>query len=276
MPTLESLKNLDYGNHTVDKLIIDDYPRNRNPAIFDLISKVYGFNLQFNETNLGLSVNWSAFFEWLKTQDYDYILHQEDDVLLTSPIRIDDLITILEWNQANGITLFRLGSELFPRWNHYELADLPQIAEIAQHLRAAGDYAKAHGHRITTHPGPFHILGSPDAVVVDNSIVSLERHSELFDLMGFAPSFENLINIHIGATYNDKPGTIDRWLRNYNRLSDSCKARLVIENDDKASMYSVRELYKTLYASEGIPVTFDYWHHTFNTRVKCFLNKQLI
>ena len=68
MPTLESLKNLDYGNHTVDKLIIDDYPRNRNPAIFDLISKVYGFNLRFNETNLGLSVNWSAFFDWLKTQ----------------------------------------------------------------------------------------------------------------------------------------------------------------------------------------------------------------
>ncbi len=96
LPTLDSLKNLDYGNHTVDKLIIDDYPRNRNPAIFDLISKVYGFNVRFNETNLGLSVNWSAFFDWLKLQDYDYILHQEDDVLLMSPIRVDDLITVLE------------------------------------------------------------------------------------------------------------------------------------------------------------------------------------
>ncbi len=176
-----------------------------------------------------------------------------------------DLITILQWNEANGIRLFRLGSELFPRWNHYRLEDLPDIAEIAAHLRAAGDYATAHGHRITTHPGPFNILGSPDAVVVDNTIVSLERHSELFDLMGFVPSFENKINIHVGATYNDKPGTIARWLHNWDRLSDSLKARLVIENDDKASMYSVRELYKTLYASEGIPVTFDYWHHTFNT-----------
>jgi UV DNA damage endonuclease len=142
---------------------------------------------------------------------------------------------------------------------------LPGINEITRHLRAAGDYAKAHGHRITTHPGPFHILGSPDPVVVDNSIVSLERHSELFDLMGFAPSFDNPINIHIGATYGDKPGTVDRWLHNYQRLSDSCKARLVIENDDKASMYSVRELYETLYAAEAIPITFDYWHHTFNT-----------
>ena len=176
-----------------------------------------------------------------------------------------DLITILQWNEARGIRLFRVGSELFPRWNHYELADLPGIDEITRHLRAAGDYAKAHGHRITTHPGPFNILGSPDAVVVDNTIVSLERHSELFDLMGFTPSFDNLINIHVGATYNDKPGTIARWLHNYDRLSDSLKARLVIENDDKASMYSVRELHKMLHVEIGIPITFDYWHHTFNT-----------
>ena len=176
-----------------------------------------------------------------------------------------DLLPILQWNEQHDIRLFRLGSELFPRWNHYELADLPGINEIAKHLRAAGDFAKKHGHRITTHPGPFHILGSPDAVVVDNSIVSLERHSELFDLMGFAPSFENKINIHVGATYNDKPGTIARWLQNYDRLSDSLKARLVIENDDKASMYSVRDLYEMLHTQIEIPITFDYWHHTFNT-----------
>jgi UV DNA damage endonuclease len=176
-----------------------------------------------------------------------------------------DLIKILQWNEANDIRLFRIGSELFPRWNHYRLEDLPGIDEIAQHLRAAGDYARAHGHRVTTHPGPFHILGSPDSVVVENSIVGLERHSEMFDLMGFEPSFENKINIHIGATYGDKPATIQRWLANYNRLSDRLKARLVIENDDKGSMYSVRDLYEMVHSEIAIPITFDYWHHTFNT-----------
>jgi len=30
-------------------------------------------------------------------------------------------------------------------------------------------------------------------------------------------------------------------------------------------MYSVRELYEMLYQEIAIPVTFDYWHHTFNT-----------
>ena len=176
-----------------------------------------------------------------------------------------DLITILKWNEQHNIRLFRIGSELFPRWNYYELNELPQYEEIATALRQAGDYAKQHGHRLTTHPGPFHILGSPDERVVANSIVSLERHSEMFDLMGFAPSYENKINIHIGATYNDKAGTIARWIQNYDRLSDSLKARLVIENDDKASMYSVRDLYEMVHTKIGIPITFDYFHHKFNT-----------
>jgi UV DNA damage endonuclease len=87
----------------------------------------------------------------------------------------------------------------------------------------------------------------------------------MFDLLGYAPSFDNKINIHIGATYGDKPATIARWIDNYYRLSDACRARLVVENDDKASMYSVRDLYEMVHAVTDIPITFDYWHHTFNT-----------
>ncbi len=39
-----------------------------------------------------------------------------------------DLLTILQWNEQHGIRLFRIGSELFPRWNHYRLEDLPSLA----------------------------------------------------------------------------------------------------------------------------------------------------
>lgn len=95
-PTLNSLDNLDYGNHQVDRLIIDDYPRTRNDAIFDLIGKHYNFKLILNKENKGLSVNWSDFFDYLKETDYDYILHQEDDVVLMERIRIDDIIDCLE------------------------------------------------------------------------------------------------------------------------------------------------------------------------------------
>jgi len=194
---------------------------------------------------------------------------EQGGLQLASDISLEnalDLLPILKWNEERGIRLFRIGSEIFPRWNHYKLEDLPEIDIISDVLREAGDYAREHGHRLTTHPGMFNILGSPDPVVVDNTIVSLERHSEMFDLLGYDnASFDNLINIHIGATYGDKPKTIDRWIRNYDRLSDRLKSRLVIENDDKASMYSVRDLYEMVHKHIDIPITFDYWHHKFNT-----------
>jgi Glycosyl transferase family 2 len=94
--TLASLNKIDYGNHEVTKLIIDDYPRTRNDAIFDLLGKVHGFQIQLNSENMGLARNWSKFFDDLKTTDYDYILHQEDDVVILEPVSIDTMIECLE------------------------------------------------------------------------------------------------------------------------------------------------------------------------------------
>ena len=176
-----------------------------------------------------------------------------------------DLLAYLKWNEEHGITLFRVGSELFPWHDHYELHDLPDFDEISYHLHAAGEFARQHGHRLTTHPGPFHVLGSPRQDVVEKSIIGLERHSEMFDLMGYAPSFENKINIHVAGAYGDREATAKRWIKTWQRLSDACKSRLVLENDDKASMYSVRHLYELIHQEIDIPITFDYWHHTFCT-----------
>jgi hypothetical protein len=94
--TIESWNLLDYGNHEVTRLIVDDYPRTRNNYIFDLFCKAHGMLYWLNKENKGLSVTWSDFWDWLKTQDFDYILHQEDDVVLQQPIKLDDLIECLE------------------------------------------------------------------------------------------------------------------------------------------------------------------------------------
>ena len=52
-----------------------------------------------------------------------------------------------------------------------------------------------------------------------------------------------------------------RFCENFNRLPDSVKTRLTVENDDKASMYSVVDLYEGVYKVIGIPIVFDYHHH---------------
>ena len=72
-----------------------------------------------------------------------------------------DLIKILEWNERHDIKFFRLSSDIFPWASEYDLSDLPNYEECSEYLAKAGDYAKKHNHRITTHPGPVNVLGSP-------------------------------------------------------------------------------------------------------------------
>ena len=75
----------------------------------------------------------------------------------------------------------------------------------------------------------------------------------------------NKINIHIGGVYGDKKSAMERFCKNFERLPESVKSRLTVENDDKASMYSVKDLYDGVYKVIGIPIVFDYHHHRFNT-----------
>ena len=192
-------------------------------------------------------------------KDWDYELIGERALANAT-----DLLHYLKWNKEHGIKLFRVGSELFPWHDHYELNQLPQIKEISERLFEAGEYARKHDIRLTTHPGPFHVLGSPNQAVVEKSIIGLERHSEMWDLMGYEPSFENKINIHVGGAYGNHEATAIRWIKNWHRLSDSLKARLVLENDDKPSMWSTKMLYDFFHTKIGIPITFDYHHHTFH------------
>ena len=113
---------------------------------------------------------------------------------------LEDFKTILEWNEANGFKFFRISSEIFPFFSHpvhgYKITDLPNAHIILSMLTDIGNYAKAHNHRLTTHPGPYNVLASPNPDVVSKAVLDLEAHSTIFDLMGFTPSPYNKINIH--------------------------------------------------------------------------------
>jgi UV DNA damage endonuclease len=175
-----------------------------------------------------------------------------------------DIIKILEWNRLNKINVFRLSSALIPWGDGIDLTQLKDYKEIKSELRKAGDYARFWGMRITTHPGPFNVLVSPNESVVLKTIADLELHGKVFDMMGLSLTPYNKINIHCNGVYGDKKSALDRFITNYKRLSKSVQKRLTIENDDKASMYSVKDL---MYIHEkiGIPIVFDYHHHQFCT-----------
>ena len=177
---------------------------------------------------------------------------------------VKDLVNIIKWNNEMGITQFRMSSQIFPWMSYYNLDELPDYEEICDYLYMAGDEAGGK-QRLTFHPGHFNVLGSPNPVVRDKTIKELNQHSEIMNIMGLSRSHYNKINIHIGGAYGDKQATLDRWINNYHKLCFSTQERLTVENDDKASMFSVKELYEGIYKKCGVPIVFDFYHHKFCT-----------
>lgn len=178
---------------------------------------------------------------------------------------VKDLENIVKWNEEMGIKLFRMSSDLFPWMTFYEFEQLPDYPMIDVYLKNIGALAEKYGQRLTFHPSHFNALGSPNPVVVEKAIKELNKHSEIMDIMGLSATVYNKINIHVGGAYGDKKSTLERWINNYHLLDPNTQMRLTIENDDKANMYSVKELYKGISEQCGVPIVFDYFHHKFCT-----------
>jgi UV DNA damage endonuclease len=175
-----------------------------------------------------------------------------------------DIIKILEWNRQNNIYFFRLSSALVPWGDGLDITQLKDYNEIKSELKKAGEFAKFWNMRINSHPGPFNVLPSPNESVILKTIADLELHGKIFDLMGLSKTPYNNINIHCNGVYGDKQSAMDRLITNFKRLSPSVRSRLTLENDDKASMYSVKDL-MYIHKHTGIPIVFDYHHHQFCT-----------
>jgi len=175
-----------------------------------------------------------------------------------------DLLRIIKWNVDNDVKVFRMGSGIFPWASEYDnITSLPDAKEIINILQVAGKLAIASGHRITAHPDHFVKLASTKQSVVDNSIKELHIHSFVFDLMGLSVTPYNAINIHVGMNFSEE--TADRWITNYNKLHPRCKSRMVVENDDKETGFSVKQLHTHIHSKISIPITFDYFHHEFHS-----------
>jgi len=178
---------------------------------------------------------------------------------------VKDLHYIIQWNILNGYNFYRMSSDMVPWKTEYDWNDLKDIKEIKTWFHSVGVMSKTHGVRLTAHPGPFNVLVSPNENVVQNTITDLTIHADIMDFMGLSRTPYNKLNIHCNGVYGDKQSAMDRFCKNFERLPENVQSRLTVENDDKASMYSVKDLYEGIYKRIGIPIVFDYHHYKFNT-----------
>ena len=126
-----------------------------------------------------------------------------------------------------------------------------------------GDKIISYDIRCSYHPGPFNVLASENPSVVEKTIKELNKHAELMDLMGLEKSHYYPINIHINTTKPTREEAAQRFVDNFSLLSDSCKSRLTLENDDSPNQYSVKILHDFVYIKTNIPIVFDQHHFNY-------------
>lgn len=99
--TFEANKKFDFSGVDIHHLFIDDYPMGRDDDSLKEFVSSYGYNeIILHEENKGITKTWQEFFELIKDRDYDYILHQEDDVELMYPLKVLDLIELLQHDNS--------------------------------------------------------------------------------------------------------------------------------------------------------------------------------
>lgn len=174
---------------------------------------------------------------------------------------IDDLEKIIKWNIENNISVYRMSSDMFPCLGFYNILDLPNIEIIIDKLKRIGNIAKENKMRLSFHPSHFCIIASENPNVIKNAIDELNKHAQLMDLMGLEQTHYYPINIHIGTTKPTLEEAAKKFCLNFHKLSDSCKKRLTIENDDSPNQYSVKMLYEWLHKEINIPIVFDSLHY---------------
>ena len=167
------------------------------------------------------------------------------------------LHSALAYCVAHQIGCFRVNSQILPAKTHpaagYAIGDLPQATEIVSAFKACGRFARQHGLRLTFHPDQFILLSAADPEIIRKSILDLEYQAEVAAWIG-----ADVINIHAGGAYGDKPAALARLAAILDTLSKPVRLRLTLENDDR--IYTPADLLPFCRETRT-PFVYDAHHH---------------
>jgi len=163
----------------------------------------------------------------------------------------------LRYCAAHGIGDFRINSQILPLYTHpvvgYTLRDLPNGADIKEGLQLCGHLCRSRDIRTSFHPDQFTLLSSPKQKVTENALAELDYQAMVAEFTG-----ADVINIHGGGAYGNKPDALARLRRHLAYLPGRVRQRLTLENDDR--VYPPEDLLP-LCLEEGIPLVYDVHHH---------------
>lgn len=169
----------------------------------------------------------------------------------------ESLRQTLAYCAEHGIGCFRVNSQILPVKTHplvgYRVEELPDAPAVVAAFKACGRFAKARGLRLTFHPDQFILLSAADPEITRKSLLDLAYQAEV---AGWVRA--DVINIHAGGAYGDKPAALRRLAAVLRALPRPVRARLTLENDDRT--YTPADLLP-LCRETGTPFVYDVHHH---------------
>lgn len=165
-----------------------------------------------------------------------------------------DVLTIMDWNEANGIKIYRMSSEMFPHKSNDKVQDY-DFNFAKDLLIEIGEKSRLYNQRLTFHPGQYNVVGSPSLKCFQQTIRDLSYHADVMDLMGLGQN--SVMVVHGGGIYGNKEETMERWFNQYYLLPENVRRRLVLENCEKC--YSIEDCLE-ISEKVNIPVVFDTHH----------------
>ncbi len=168
------------------------------------------------------------------------------------------LENMIDYNIANGISMYRISSDLIP-FGSSLASDLPWETVHQDRLRQISQKIDASGMRVSMHPGQYTVLNSPDADVVRRSIEDITYHAHFLDALHLGR--QHKIILHVGGKYGDSASALSRFAGVYRDLDTSITKRLVLEND--GGIFQIAEVLELCHRI-GAPAVYDNLHNAIN------------
>ena len=155
---------------------------------------------------------------------------------------------------------YRVSSNLFPLLTYdvaqLKLQDYPDYIDIMAALSDCASIIRNKSIRVSCHPDQFNVLASTGQAQVDKTIVELNHHGWLMDMLDAPRDYNAPINIHINNTKGDPADIAARFMSNLAKCDESVRSRLVVENEDKGIWTP-----SLLVQHFDLPITYDNLHH---------------
>ncbi|MBD3231580.1 UV DNA damage repair endonuclease UvsE [Candidatus Dependentiae bacterium] len=181
--------------------------------------------------------------------------YSKERLIETVENNLDCLEKILNYNLKNNFLFFRLSSKIIPFASH-PICKFNWQKYFKKKFKNIGKFINKNKMRISMHPDQFVLINALKKDIVNRSIKELEYHCDVLDLMDLDKTAK--IQIHVGGVYGDKKKAIERFCKNYEKLTFKIRKRLAIENDEKS--YNLKDCL-LINKLIKIPVIFDTLHH---------------